>query len=450
MNIRNRPRAVHRQASAWAAVCLVAILPMPARAQDPVRASTDSLRVRMRALEAQVDSLRALIMQLRQSGQTSEADTAQDALARIRAAAAAAAGTDTVSTPEPAAGNQEFVSRQRNLSVLNPEISVTGDLFALVNSQSSSSDNFVAREFELSFVSNLDPYSRAKIFVAHHSPGGENVPFVDPAGSAEEEPEVEVEEGYVEWVNVKGLGVTVGKFRQRFGRYNRWHQHALPGQQLPLPYLAFFGEEGLAQTGVSVHWLLPIHGFGTYELWGEATRSGNEALFGESNRISGLAHLNAFWQVTPATYFELGLSGLSGSHLDENGGRFGRKVGGVDFTLDWRPPAMAKYRSASLSGGLVLNRSRFEDDPTTALGAFAIGEYQLAQQWYAGARWEYTENQFDSSQHTWLAAPTLTWWQSEFVRLRAEYDLVRRPDARYGQFLIQTTLAMGPHKHETY
>jgi hypothetical protein len=450
LSTRHRPRAVHRRASAWAAACLVAFAPAAAQAQDPTRAASDSLRLRMRALEAQVDSLRTLIMQLRQSGQAAQADTAVDALARIRAAAAAAAGTDTLSTPETPPRGQEFVSRQRNLSVLNPEISVTGNLFALVDSRSAGSDNFVAREFELSFISNLDPYSRAKIFVAHHSPGGEVEPFVDPDGSHEEESEVEVEEGYVEWVDVKGLGVTVGKFRQRFGRFNRWHQHALPGQQLPLPYVAFFGEEGLAQTGVSVHWLLPVHGFGTWELWGEATRSGNEELFGESRRISGLAHLNAFWQVSPAVYFELGASGLTGSYLDEDGERSGRRVGGLDFTLDWRPPAMARYRSASLSGGVVLNRSDFDEGPTTAIGGFAIGEYQLAQQWYVGARWEYTENQFDTSQHTWLAAPTLTWWQSEYVRLRAEYDFVRRPDARYGQFLIQTTLAMGPHKHETY
>ena len=54
------------------------------------------------------------------------------------------------------------------------------------------------------------------------------------------------------------------------------------------------GEEGLGQAGVSVHWLTPVHGFGTYEIWGELTRNGNETLFGESNGMSALAHLNAF------------------------------------------------------------------------------------------------------------------------------------------------------------
>ena len=48
--------------------------------------------------------------------------------------------------------------------------------------------------------------------------------------------------------------------------------------------------------------------------------------------------------------------------------------------------------------------------------------------------------------------PYLTWWQSEFVRIRAELqrleeDLHEGADHR---FLLQVTWAAGPHKHETY
>ncbi len=238
------------------------------------RTSVDSLRLRVDSLMRALDSLRIAMSLMQVNGARPAAvrvDTA-DPLAAIRAAAAAAAagGGAADTTATPTAGNTQFVGRQRNMSMLNPEISVTGDIFGFVAfDEQSASDNFVPREFELSFVSNLDPYSRARIFVAHSTPGGEVLPFSlnETSGDAGD---VEVEEGYAEYVNLPGgLSVALGKFRQRFGKFNRWHAHALPTQQLPLPYIAFFGFEGLSQAGTSVHWLAPIHRGGTYEAWGE-------------------------------------------------------------------------------------------------------------------------------------------------------------------------------------
>ncbi len=434
-----------------AAVALLGTLLVPraATAQTP---ALDSLRAQIRLLQARLDTLRAAVALL--EGRAQPVTDTGDALARIRAAAAAAAGVDTV-VPEPTQQPQAFEGRTRNLNLLNPEISVTGDVLALARSDDVDGDNFVPREFEFSFISNLDPFSRAKIFVAHHVHGGELEPFVVADTLEEEEHggEVEIEEGYVEWVGLSGgLSVMLGKFRQRFGRLNRWHTHALPAQQLPLPYLAFLGEEGLAQTGVSVHWLTPLRGFGTWEIWGELTRSSDPALFGESHGPSALGHLNAFWQLSPATYFEIGLSGITGDAdgaLPEDD--FAARLYGVDFTLDWTPPAASRYRQATLHGGYVLNRRSFQDGVSAnAAGAFMIGEYKFAQQWIAGARYEYTENPALPQERAWLLSPSLTWWQSEFVRLRAAYEWLDRPNNRFGQFVLQTTFAMGPHKHENY
>jgi hypothetical protein len=52
----------------------------------------------------------------------------------------------------------------------------------------------------------------------------------------------------------------------------------------------------------------------------------------------------------------------------------------------------------------------------------------------------------------WLVSPTLTWWQSEFVRIRAEYDFLSGIEGGdgSGMFILQATFAMGPHKHATY
>ncbi len=448
---RPGPRFPRFAAAVLASACIL-VLPRTASAQNP---TTDSLRVQIRQLMLRVDSLRAALARIGPGGAPA-APAAEDPLARIRAAAAAAAAAaDTTATPEPA--QQTFVGRQRNLSATNPEISVSGDVFAFSRSDASRQDNFIAREFELSFVSNLDPFSRAKIFAAYHTTGGEILPFgsPEPPGTSD----VAVEEGYVEWVGLAGgLSVELGKFRQRFGKLNRWHAHALPAQQLPLPIMAFLGEEGLAQTGVSAHWLAPVHGFGTWELWGELTRSTDEAAFGNSHGLSALGHLNGFWDLTPSTYLELGVSGLTGVYgadipasgplpdflPDRN------RLFGMDFTLDWRPPASGRYRQATLQGGAMLNR-RVADDGTAmqAKGGFLIGEYKFATQWILGGRYEYTQNPDNPDEHSWLAGPSLTWWESEFVRLRTAYEVFRGQD-RFGQFVLQATFAMGPHKHENY
>ena len=441
------------RAAAWLVALVPCLIAAPVAGQEPGRATIDSLRAEMARLQAQLDSLR------RQVGNAAPAaDSAEDALARIRRAAAAALAQDTVASPEPQVAEGDFVGRQRNLNVFNPEISVTGDVLAFVDSRGGNGDNFVPREFELALQSNLDPYSRAKIFVAHHQHGGGAEPFHEEGGDEEEEghgegAETEIEEGYVEWVNLPGgLGLTLGKFRQRFGRLNRWHPHSLPAQQLPLPYLAFLGEEGLAQTGMSMHWLVPVHGAGTYEVWTQLTRSSQELLFGESNRLSALGHVNAFWQLSDATYFELGASGLIGPYAGEEFAEsWGTRVYGLDATLDWTPPARAKFRSLNLHGGIAWADHHTGIAPASkAFGAFVIGEYRLGQQWIAGARWEFTENPFAPEESATLFGPSLTWWQSEYVRIRASYEVLDRPEDRFGRFVLQTTFAMGPHKHETY
>ncbi len=180
-------------------------------------------------------------------------------------------------------------------------------------------------------------------------------------------------------------------------------------------------------------------------------------LFGDSHKLSALAHVNGFWELSPSTYFELGLSGLTGSRVDPETlpasapHSTGNRTLGFDFTLDWRPPERSTRQQFTLSGAGIMNRRVYPGAPDlTAHGAFAIAEYKFDIRWTAGGHYEYTQNPENPDQHAWLAGPTLTWWQSEFVRLRAEYEVFRGPLDRFGQFVFQATFAMGPHKHETY
>jgi hypothetical protein len=291
------------------------------------------------------------------------------------------------------------------------------------------------------------------------------VPFAE-AGHEHEEADAgggfEVEEGYVEWVGLPGgVGLKVGRFQQRFGTLNRWHSHALPFQSRSLPHLAYLGEEALAQTGASLSWLAPFGGglAGTYEATVEVTRSSAE-LFGESTRPSVLGHVNAFWHTSASTDFEINFSWVNGSYEDATE-FFDRDVYGVELSFNWAPPALTRQRGLNVRGGAMVLEGLLpeEHDPTgvadpkgRAVGVWSMAEVRLSPSWLVGARLDRAESPHDPGRAQTLLSPTLTWWQSEFVRVRAEYDVLSsfEGSGTTGLFALQVTFAMGPHKHESY
>ena len=85
-----------------------------------------------------------------------------------------------------------------------------------------------------------------------------------------------------------------------------------------------------------------------------------------------------------------------------------------------------------------------------AMGTWLMAEARVGRRWLVGGRFDWAENPDEPEESSWLAGPSITWWQSEWVRIRAEYDLLQGPTGRRGLFLIQTTFALGPHRHENY
>jgi hypothetical protein len=442
-------------------------LPEKGAAQTPA----DSVRAELARLTTLVDSLRREVARLQDGGQEAPAD----ALAELRAAAEATAAAGGEPTQAPT--DQEFVGRQRSLQALNPEISVNADVMAHLNPNDTDADNFFPREFEISLISALDPFSRAALFVSRHGEGPEILPFGGIGhghGEGEEEGEeahggsgFDVEEGYVEWVSLPGgLGFKLGRFQQQLYQLNRWHSHALPFQSRSLTHIAFLGEDALSQTGASVTWLAPIGGgaAGTYQVTFEAARSENEVLWGEAGSPSYLTHLNGFWQLGQAVDLEFGGAWLSGHFLDADGS-FDRDVFSVDMAFNWIPPARSRQRGLTVRAGWLslVGLEPHEEDPMApppaeedehdrASGFWSMAELRLSDRWLVGARFDRAENPAEPDVTQWLVSPTLTWWQSEFVRLRAEYDFLSGIEGGdgIGMFILQATFAMGPHKHSTY
>src|SRR2546422_7601920 len=225
----------HRYAVIAALAGLVA-LPSAGSAQPPTQRQIDSLAAKVRALKAQLDSLRAALGR-RPAAVAPPGGAAEDtSLAALRAAAAAAAGTDTLRIRADTAGPTKFVGRERSQPQLNPEISATGDVRAGAHIPGVQHDNFDPREFEVGFQSPLDPYSSTKIFVSL------------------ENGNVSIEEGYAYWTGLPGhIRFDIGKLRQQFGELNRWHLHALPETEYPLAIRSYLGADGLAGTGISLY-----------------------------------------------------------------------------------------------------------------------------------------------------------------------------------------------------
>jgi hypothetical protein len=93
-----------------------------------------------------------------------------------------------------------------------------------------------------------------------------------------------------------------------------------------------------------------------------------------------------------------------------------------------------------------------DDEMESAAGFWSTAELRLSSNWLIGGRFDRVQNPAEPDVAQWLASPTLTWWQSEFVRIRGEYDHLSGIEGGdgSGMFVLQVTFAMGPHKHSTY
>ncbi|MEE8486697.1 MAG: hypothetical protein V3S56_00915 [Gemmatimonadota bacterium] len=410
-------------------------LAAPVHAQDAKKEpviSRDSLLAELRALTARLDSLERVVAELRAGQQ--DTTVVVDELAALREAAAAAAAeverADFTVAPS--------VTGARNLNMLNPEISVTGDMRLQGRSPGPQTDLFDMREFEFSFQAALDPYASTKVFLTW------------------EDDSLDLEEGYVYWSGLPGnLRVDVGRMRQQLGELNRTHLHALPQTEYPLVIQSYFGEEGLIGDGARVYWMAPFEGLGgaVHEIYGEVTVGGNEILFDGGNRPSFLGHLNNFWQLGSASFFQLGLTGLYGQNPDED---LVSRVFGADARFTWRPPGRELYRSFTLRGEVYGARQHVDGIGDTRWGWYLGAEYQLGRSWFAGARYDRVEPlDGPTDSHDWQFVPSLSWYESEWVHLRAEWQHLSSAiddGSRNASdlFLVQVVWAVGPHKHESY
>jgi hypothetical protein len=108
-------------------------------------------------------------------------------------------------------------------------------------------------------------------------------------------------------------------------------------------------------------------------------------------------------------------------------------------------------------------------DNLNAWGAYSYLQSKMARNLDVGVRLDYYEPDSkdyadvsgasltplaytSSNPHRWQIGPYLTWWQSEFVKYRWEYDYAWGRGMENPEHILwfQALFAVGPHKHERY
>jgi hypothetical protein len=397
-----------------------------------------------------------------------EADV-EDETARLRELAESMAG-EKKERKKPEETTYKFGGL--SLQQLNPEISVSGDFVSHYRHQGETRKRADAeiRGLELNFQSYLDPYSRLKA-TTHISDEG-----------------VDLEEVYLtHFTALENATLNVGRFRQQFGLVNRWHEDALDQVQYPLALRRIFGDEGLNQTGASIEWTLPQWGQAYQGLTFQLTNSENERLFGGDTlgNPSLLLHYKNYRDISRDTYLEFGLTGLfgwndewnvlKGSILENDHDTLGTQVFGADLSLLWEPADQALYRNVEWRSEVyflnqdILAPDNSGRDNLNAWGAYSYLQTKADRNLDLGIRVDYYEPDSKDYANTqgipivplaytannperWQIAPYITWWQSEWVKLRFEYDYAfghGTEDTEHVIFL-QAIFSAGPHKHERY
>jgi hypothetical protein len=313
--------------------------------------------------------------------------------------------------------------------IFNPDIAVIGNVLGAVGKNDvDPAPVFDMNEAEASFQAVVDPYARADFFLAF-SPEG-----------------VEIEEGFLTLTSLPaGLLAKVGKLKQQVGKTNTLHSHALSWVDRSLANLNLLGgEEGLADSGISVSKLIP-NPLLFLEATGEVF-TGNSGVFQAHDRsnVSWVGRVRAYRDITESTNVDVGGSFARG-HNDA-GPDFTTRLFAVDATVRYRPLRRALYRRFLGRTELFWSRREQEDGTVPAFGMYLSGDYQFARRWFAGARYDWSERARDAGLKDKGPSLTLTFWPSEFSQVRGQYRRINFAEGTTSnELLFQFLFSIGAH-----
>ncbi|HED66892.1 MAG TPA: hypothetical protein ENJ09_15220 [Planctomycetes bacterium] len=354
---------------------------------------------------------------------------------------------DDLSRLESKAG----VQTQRS-NVFNPGITVFGNFLARADDQSVHldddptapriDDQFNLREFEVDYRASIDPWTDGVLIATYESetPGEANAT---------------IEEGYVIVKKLPvldsapaGLKLKMGRFRPNFGRFNQIHTHDLPQPTYPRALGTFLGPEGYIRDGVEGKFFLPSPSESqTIEATVGLFDGGELPIApGESaSNLSVLGHVKWFKDLGKGRDVELGVSGLQNDS--------DHRVVGLDGTYKWKPFEGGEWKSFLVGGEFFqadLSEAGLDSSP---MGYYLWSQYQFDKNLYFGVRYYHAEDLTDASMSTDTYGAYLTFYTTEFFRLRfgMEHSTsdIDEIDGR-NTALLETNFIFGSHPVEPY
>ncbi len=391
-------------------------------AQEDVTRRLEELTRRLEALESESAEIRAEIEAIR--SEVAPSDDALDLTAIEPVTPRATDAAPTSIADVEVVQNPSTVSSSR---IFNPDVSIIGNVVSHVGGDNPQElDSIALQEAELSLTAYVDPYAKAKFYIGYS------------------DEEVAVEEGYAEFIALPwDLTAKVGKMKASFGKFNSTHFHTWSSIDAPLVNEAYFGEEGLADSGVSITKLFPSVESVVLRATAEVFRGDVEDVF-EPQRDSDLFYLgrvSGYRDLSDDSNLEIGGSYAYGTQPDIGGSN---EYAAVDVTYRWKPLSRSIYTSVLARGELIWNERNGSNDRT--MGGYMHADWQFARRWIVGGRYDYVELPDDPTVTDKGASLMLTFRPSEFSLIRGQF---RRTDYGHGEtaneFLMQLQFGIGAH-----
>jgi len=285
------------------------------------------------------------------------------------------------------------------------------------------------REIELALFGQIDPFARGEVRIeaGEETRGGE-------IGFA-------LAEANLTLMTLPfNTQLKLGHMRNRYGWSNQIHEHDLPWTDRPGVYRAYFGEEGLKETGAELTWVpdLPFY----LEALVGAFNGDNETAFGRGRITEPMvtARLRTFFELGDEHAIQLGASVAHGLDAD----RLRHTLPGFDVRYKYRPEGWLhplvtaggegiwSIRRRLVTRDIVLPDTQLPDDLTTVgnhrtstrFGWYTYAELQPFRRWAFGARYDYVEQLIRGRERA--IEPYVSFYPSEFLRFRLGYKLTDR------------------------
>lgn len=304
---------------------------------------------------------------------------------------------------------------------------------------------FTLQQVELSAQGAIDPYVRGYIHMVYLL-------------NAENESQFELEEAYLVTQTLPwGLQAKAGHFLTSFGRINPSHPHAWDFVDQPVILSRIFGPDGLRNPGLQMSWVpdLPWHSELVGSIQNAAggtavsflSRMEAEENFGEAfaghpfidrevmspRDIAYLARWANTVEIMDELSCQLGYSFLYGPN--NTGRNADTYIHGWDIFLKWRP-RQTDYGFPFVTWQTEFVLRRYEAEASDTMPHEMLDDWGWYSQlcwgflrsWVAAVRYDFARGDRGQEARDFLrnerhrVAAALTWYPSEFLRLRTQYN----------------------------